>query len=138
MEAQLLSELLKQKRFEQLKASLRYTGLSSIFVGLTTLAGGILGGPIGIAAGATLGGVISAVHGYNEEYKPVSYILLHEITPEQRARLINLIMQEMKKKSIFSIQGVITAMQANESLAQLLVATVVGFLTSDLGYTILQ
>ncbi|KAF6205507.1 hypothetical protein GE061_019680 [Apolygus lucorum] len=70
-----------------MKVTLKYTTAASAFTGFTTMGGGMLAGPFGLAVGAILGGITSFLY-TQDKFKSVVEII-RELTPAQKRMLVN-------------------------------------------------
>lgn len=71
---------------ENLKVTVRESAKGACIVGGTAFAGGLVGGPVGLAVGGVLGSFASLVYGRGK-YKSVAEIIMFDMTPAQKQRL---------------------------------------------------
>lgn len=81
----LVDVLSKLAKDNNLQVSLKQSLTGGVIAGTCATVGGLLGGPIGIAAGATLGGLYGA-WSTSGTFKPV-YSVLQEMSPIEKERL---------------------------------------------------
>jgi len=99
----------------------------------TTFIGGILGGPIGLAVGAIIGGVGSAVK-LNGTFKPVSEILRNDMTNDQRKQLQEHIINAVRNIHPTDLAMLIPLIMAGDrSIQTAVIRTVTSFITNEMG-----
>lgn len=94
---------LKKNAVESLKGSAVTAGC--------TLAGGIFGGPIGLAAGATIGGLVA--YATSAKYKSLIQIIT-EMSDEDQTNLINF-MRDLCNERNITTAAILTAVVTNPS-----------------------
>lgn len=117
-----------------LKCSAACAGLSA----LTTFAGGLVAGPIGLVAGATIGGV-TAYSLTKNKFKPVVQILREELTYSQKEQLANHLRNALKDIDITDAVKLFQVLSCGEVTVMLTIYKVVNkYLESNKGYKMLN
>ncbi|XP_066908571.1 protein Nazo isoform X2 [Halyomorpha halys] len=117
-----------------LKCSAAGAGLSA----LTTFAGGILAGPIGLVTGATVGG-LCAYSLTKNKFKPVVQILREELTYTQKEQLANHLRNALKDLDITDAVKLFSVISCGEVTVIITIFKVVEkFLESNKGYKMLD
>uniref|UniRef100_A0A0A9XEA2 Protein C19orf12 n=1 Tax=Lygus hesperus TaxID=30085 RepID=A0A0A9XEA2_LYGHE len=120
-------------RERNMKVALKYTTAASAFTGFTTMGGGILAGPIGLAFGAIFGGLTSAFYTHNK-FKSVVEIIREDLTPEQRKMLVAHLEKAVRDVGITDVIQITTLLMTNEGLTLAIFSALQNFLTKDLNH----
>nr|XP_053626372.1 protein C19orf12 homolog isoform X2 [Cherax quadricarinatus] len=92
----LVEQLCEEK---QLRVAVRESVKGGMLAGGTTLIGGLLGGPFGLALGGAVGG-LTAAYLSQGKFKSVVSIIRHDLTAAQRQRLANSVHMFLQSWSI--------------------------------------
>ncbi|XP_043788163.1 protein C19orf12 homolog [Apis laboriosa] len=133
----LLEEVLKLDVVKNLKVSVQSSVKYGTIVGLSTIAGGIVGGPIGLSVGGILSSLIATWVAQNE-FKSVPYIVWNETTPEQRRKLAKLIIDFLNSKHIKKLKDFVFSIPNDTSLQEGLIQILISFLFSELNMYVKQ
>lgn len=100
--------------------------------GASAFIGGILGGPVGLAAGAIIGGVGSA-YKMQGTFKPVGQILRQDLTQAQRERLQDHIMMAVRDIGPTDLALLIPMIMGDAGIQTAVLRTVTSFVTNEMG-----
>lgn len=104
--------------------------------GASAFLGGILGGPVGLAAGAIIGGVGSAYK--MQSWKPIGEILRNDLTETQRERLMSHVMMAVRDIGIQDLALLIPMIMGDAAIQTAVLRTVTSFVTNEMGLQILD
>lgn len=93
---------------------------------------GILGGPIGLAMGAIIGGVSSAVK-FSGTFKPLSEILRYDLTERQQQQLYESINNAVRDIHPTDITLLIPLIMGDAGIQMAVLRTVTSFITNEMG-----
>ncbi|KAL1138683.1 hypothetical protein AAG570_008745 [Ranatra chinensis] len=127
------AEIVAEER--NLKATIKHSLAASGFTFATTLLGGLLGGPVGIFAGAVVGGGTSMI-ATKGKFKSVVTIIRDDLTAAQRTQLCNHLISALKDVGIEELVGIAVLVMREEALALAVMKALKTFFESDLHMTI--
>lgn len=130
-------EVLEFDAVKNLKVSVQSSVKYGTIVGLSTIAGGIVGGPIGLSVGGILSSIIATYVAQNE-FKSVPYVIWNETTPEQRRQLTKLIIDFLNSKHIKTLKDFVLSIPNDTSLQEGLIQILISFLFSELNMYVKQ
>ncbi|XP_071870770.1 protein C19orf12 homolog isoform X2 [Bombus fervidus] len=116
-----------------MKVTVTSSGKYAMIIGGSSFLGGIIAGPVGLAVGSIVSGIISAAVGSNE-FKSVPYIILYETTPAQREKLALLIAKFLKSRYIWTFRDLLCFNK--EELALGIIPIIAKFITDDMHYSL--
>lgn len=99
---ELLSVVSQLTENKHVRVTFRESLMGGVLTGVTAGVGGILLGPIGLAIGGTVGG-ISCYAMKKDQFKPISEVIMNDMTDEQRKRLaasINAVIADLHVEDI--------------------------------------
>lgn len=114
---ELLSHIWKK---ENMKVTVTYSVLGGLAVGATALAGFMLGGPLGFAAGGTFGGALGALI-TREKFKPFPKIFL-ELSPAEQQELIDKAAAIIRNLKWKHVRQLIALVSSNQDIWQKILA----------------
>ncbi|XP_076666392.1 uncharacterized protein LOC143367985 [Andrena cerasifolii] len=128
----LFKEIINLEPVKQMKASVHSAVSYGTAVGAATAISGILGGSKGLVAG---GIISSCIAGYMSRgtLKSVPDILCYETTPEQREKLVQLILDYLTKNHIYTLCEFIQSMRTRKQFTEKIIRIVIKFV-SEMGY----
>ncbi|KAJ8688379.1 hypothetical protein QAD02_024174 [Eretmocerus hayati] len=120
-------------KIREMKIALNVSAQCGLIASISTMLGGLVGGPRGIAIGGSLGTALAYFHG-NGKFKSVPEILANDATPQQKEKLADAIRNLVTPENIFTIIQFTAALQNNQFLMEQVIKLVRNFLMSDMGY----
>ncbi|XP_072202755.1 protein C19orf12 homolog [Excalfactoria chinensis] len=124
---QLLCHVAQEKG---MTAAVKHSGQGALLVGLTAFAGGLLGGPRGIAVGGALGGLLGAWM-TSGQFKPVPQIIM-ELPPAKQQKLYNEVSAIIRNLDWIDIFQLTALVIGNSDLKFLLASAVERFFIREL------
>lgn len=103
--------------------------IHDIFILLST---GILGGPFGLAVGAVVGGVSSAVK-FRGTFRPLGEILRHDLSDRQREQLQEHIINSVRAIHPTDIAMLLPLIMGDAGVQRAVLSTVTSFITNEMG-----
>nr|XP_053656045.1 protein C19orf12 homolog [Cherax quadricarinatus] len=129
----LVEQLCEEK---QLRVAVRESVKGGMLAGGTTLIGGLLGGPFGLALGGAVGG-LTAAYLSQGKFKSVVSIIRHDLTAAQRQRLANSVHRILNDVSAADILA-LSAFIIQPHLKELILREVFSFFQSQLQMQIID
>ncbi|XP_046422524.1 protein C19orf12 homolog [Neodiprion fabricii] len=134
---ELLWEVSRLTELQSVHVSLKESFKGAMITGISTLAGGLFLGPIGLAIGGTVGGCSAAFMARNK-FISITDVILYELTPQQQCDLADAIRKCLNSVNIQdAVQFAINVAQ-NPSVATTVAMTVITFLNSQQGMKIVD
>ncbi|XP_063701368.1 protein C19orf12 homolog [Culicoides brevitarsis] len=115
----------------EMRVTMKQSAKGAAITGATAFLGGVLGGPVGLAAGAILGGVGSAYK--MQGWKPLGEILRNDLTPTQRERLQSHIMAAVRDVGPQDLALLIPIIMGDAAVQTAVLRTVTSFVTNEMG-----
>ncbi|XP_014242836.1 protein C19orf12 homolog isoform X4 [Cimex lectularius] len=116
---------------ENMKVNLQTSLKGATFTGISTFIGGIFGGPIGLAVGATLGG-LSSMWYTRGQFKPVILIIREDMSVTQRNKFAQHLQNSIKDLDITDAIKLATLVLQNPDLFMALKYAIVQYFEKDL------
>ncbi|XP_053678367.1 protein C19orf12 homolog [Anopheles nili] len=123
----------KQSMRVTLKGSLK----GAAFAGTTTFIGGIMAGSIGLLIGGVIGGILSYAW-TNDELKPVSQIILHDLTIMEQELLKDRIIAALTEFQATDIIMIVSLLNGNNIAQKAVLSSVATFVTNQLHMKIID
>ncbi|NWW13303.1 CS012 protein, partial [Oreocharis arfaki] len=121
--------LIRIASLKDMKAAVTHSGRGALLTGASAFLGGLLAGPIGIAAGGAVGGLVGWIT--SGEFKPVPQILM-ELPPSERQKLCAEAMTIIKNLDWTDAAQLVALVLANASMKEKLAGVLVGYLSREL------
>ncbi|XP_074038307.1 protein C19orf12 homolog [Leptinotarsa decemlineata] len=121
-------ELLCQQ--ENLKATIRESAKGAALVGVTSFLGAIVGGRLGLLAGAALGGAASMAFG--SEFKSLVDIIRQDMTEKQREQLAESVRHLFRGIQLTDTVEIMAMLAQNTSLKSSIINGIVGFIQQEM------
>ncbi|KAM9832279.1 protein C19orf12 homolog [Neosynchiropus ocellatus] len=116
--------------YNQIKVAVKSSAKGACAAGGGAFVGGLLGGPPGIALGATVGGLLGAWM-TSGQFKPLPQILM-ELPPAQRQKLYKNIMAVLSDLDWMDAAQLVALVMGSASLQQQVAATLIHYVTKEL------
>ncbi|XP_055600157.1 protein C19orf12 homolog [Uranotaenia lowii] len=116
-----------------LKSSLK----GAAICGSCSFIGGVLGGPVGLAVGGTIGAV-SAGYMSRGKFRPVSHIIMHDLSHREQEKLKNHIVAAVADIHPTDLAMLLPLITGNMAVQKAILSTVVSFITNDMGMQIID
>uniref|UniRef100_A0A182MIX7 Uncharacterized protein n=1 Tax=Anopheles culicifacies TaxID=139723 RepID=A0A182MIX7_9DIPT len=119
------------------RVALKNSAKGAIVTGSSSFLGGLLAGPIGLFIGGTLGGLISYAM-TNNQFKPISHIIQHDLTVRQQEQLKERIIAALSEFHPTDLMVIIPLLTGNVSAQKAVISTVISFLTNEMRMQIID
>ncbi|XP_050073269.1 protein C19orf12 homolog [Anopheles maculipalpis] len=116
---------------QSMRVTLKSSAKGATVAGSSTFLGGLLAGPIGLLIGGTLGGLIAYAM-TNNQFKPVSHIIQHELTVQEQEQLKQRIVDALSQFQPTDLMVILPLLTGNIAAQQTVISTVVAFLTNEM------
>ncbi|KAF5299107.1 hypothetical protein FQR65_LT09465 [Abscondita terminalis] len=116
---------------EDLKVTLVESTKGAFVAGGGALVGGLLGGPIGLGIGGTIGSLYAAWNG-NGKFKSVGTVIL-EMSPQQREELANRLRNVFKDVQLEDAVKLLQLVMTNDALKILVIQELCNFMKDKMG-----
>ncbi|XP_034247979.1 protein C19orf12 homolog [Thrips palmi] len=130
----LLGQLADQ---QGIKVAVQYSMLSGVAVGVCTAVGGILMGPFGLAVGGTLGSVMAAFK-TSGHFKPVSRVILEDMTPIQQTQLAASCMRIIQDFRVEDVAILLPLLLNTPAAQQALLTQLTAYITNEMKLKIID
>ncbi|XP_065200855.1 protein C19orf12 homolog [Planococcus citri] len=121
-------------RHENIRVNITESLKGGLVTGASAFLGGVFLGPLGIAAGAALGGLTAASTCSN--FRPIAEILLNDLTSAQQALLVNRVNNVIQNLGVEDVVTLTAMIASRGGLRDNLVDVLRLFVTSDLHYSL--
>ncbi|KAM7423580.1 hypothetical protein PAMA_000096 [Pampus argenteus] len=115
---------------DQIKVAVKNSTTGAIAAGGAAFVGGMLGGPPGIAVGATVGGLLGSWL-TSGQFKPLPQILM-ELTPAQQQRLYSDVVAVLGNLNWMDAAQLITLVMGNVTLQQKVTSALLNYVVKEL------
>jgi len=115
---------------ECLKVTVKGSAKGGLIAGATSALGGLILGPLGLAVGGTLGGLLAYVTA--EPYKPVSQVIMYEIRPVDQEKLVSAVRNVVEGFDIQDAIELVALVQGNPVLKAKVIAEMTTFFKHQL------
>lgn len=157
---QLLNEVSKLTELQGVRVAMKESLKGAAIAGVSTLLGGMLFGPIGLAigtrshlswwkwwklndtsfwnsTGGTVGGCSAAVMA-NEKFKSIPYVIQHDLTSRQKEHLVAAILEAVRAVNARDAIDFATNIARDPTVATTVAMAVISFLNSQPGMHIVD
>ncbi|XP_046742027.1 protein C19orf12 homolog isoform X2 [Diprion similis] len=134
---ELLWEVSRLTELRSVHVSLKESFKGAAITGMSTLAGGLFFGPIGLAIGGTIGGC-SAAYMARSKFKSITDVILYELTPQQQRDLADAVRKCLSSVQIQDAAQFAINVVQNPSVATTVAMTVITFLNSQQGMEVVD
>ncbi|XP_058804496.1 protein C19orf12 homolog [Phymastichus coffea] len=131
--SELLEAISEVSSIQEMKVTVKVTATCAIIAACSTLVGGLIAGPFGIAAGGLIGTAAAFSYGHGK-FKSVPQVLAQDATPEQREKLAKAIRSILNARNILVVAQFVEAMRTDEKLLQDVKLVIRDFLKKAMGY----
>ncbi|KAJ8340131.1 hypothetical protein SKAU_G00347640 [Synaphobranchus kaupii] len=115
---------------QQMKAAMKHSGRGALVTGAVAFAGGLMGGPPGLAVGGAVGGLLGCWM-TSGQFRPVPQILL-ELPPQQQQKLYNDIMGVLGSLDWTDLAQLTALVMGSATLQQQVTAALLSYVTREL------
>ncbi|XP_050292746.1 protein C19orf12 homolog [Anthonomus grandis grandis] len=115
---------------ENLKVTITSSAKGALYVGAATFIGGVLGGPLGMAAGGVLSS-LSVAFSSQGKFKSVVQIIA-EMSEEQQVRLATSVQNAIKSVRPEELVGLLSLVMTNATLKEAILLEIGSFLKREL------
>uniref|UniRef100_A0A182XDS7 Uncharacterized protein n=1 Tax=Anopheles quadriannulatus TaxID=34691 RepID=A0A182XDS7_ANOQN len=122
---------------ESMRVTLKSSAKGATVAGSTTFLGGLLAGPVGLFVGGAVGGLVAYAM-TNNQFKPVSEIIRHDLSVQEQERLKQRIVSALSEFHATDLVMVLSLLTANGAAQKAVLATVVTFLTNEMRMQIID
>ncbi|XP_055703447.1 protein C19orf12 homolog [Phlebotomus papatasi] len=114
-----------------MRATVKGSAKAALVCGAGAFIGGILGGPAGIAVGGTAG-ACTAAYMNRGKFRPVSQIIMHDMTRKQRQELVDHLRRAIQDIDAGDAMIAISLVMGNPNMQKAIMQTVVRYLTNQM------
>lgn len=115
---------------ECLKVTVKGSAKGGLIAGVTSALGGLILGPLGLAVGGTLGGLLA--YAASEPYKPVSQVIMYEMRPVDQEKLVGAVRNLVEGFDIQDAIELVALVQGNPVLKAKVIAEMTTFFKHQL------
>lgn len=115
---------------EGLKVTVKGSAKGGLIAGATSAVGGLVLGPLGLAIGGTVGGLIA--YATAEPYKPVSQVIMYDMQPLDQEKLVDAVRNIVEGVDIQDAVELMALVQGNPVLKAKIVAEMATFFKHQL------
>lgn len=133
---ELLNAVFEIATIKEMKIALNVSTQCGIITSLITVAGGLIGGPPGIAVGGLIGTALASYHA-SGKFKSVHEILLTEATADQKEKLASALRNLLTAENILTVIQFAATINSDRLLLEAVKKCVQNFVSKDMGYYVL-
>lgn len=122
---------------QSMRVTLKSSAKGAAVAGSSSFVGGLLAGPIGLLIGGAVGGLIAYAM-TNNQFKPVSHVILHDLTEREQEQLKQHIVDALSEFNPTDLIVIIPLLMGNAAAQKTVLATVVSFLTNEMRMQIID
>ncbi|XP_075227021.1 protein C19orf12 homolog [Lycorma delicatula] len=115
----------------EIKVAVTESLKGAALVGAATFIGGILLGPLGLAAGGIAGGITAAASSKNS-FRPVAKVILEDMSPKQQALLASRVHNILREFNVTDLVLLLPIIQGNARLGEAVMSALLGFIQSEM------
>ncbi|KAG9261195.1 hypothetical protein AMEX_G26183 [Astyanax mexicanus] len=115
---------------QEMKAAVKNSGKGAVVAGGGAFVGGLLAGPVGIAAGGAVGGLLG-MWMTSGQFKPVPGII-RELSPQQKQKLYSDIMAILETLDWRNYAQLVALVKGNAAMQQGVLCAIKGYITKEL------
>ncbi|XP_059607937.1 protein C19orf12 homolog [Phlebotomus argentipes] len=116
---------------QNIRATVKGSAKGALVCGAGAFIGGILGGPVGLAVGGTAG-ACTAAYMSRDKFRPVSHIIMHDMTSRQRQELVDHLRAAIKDIDAGDAMIAVSLLMGNPNIQKTILQTVVRYLTNQM------
>ncbi|XP_022521163.2 protein C19orf12 homolog [Astyanax mexicanus] len=117
-------------KIKEMKAAVKNSGKGAVVAGGGAFVGGLLAGPVGIAAGGAVGGLLG-MWMTSGQFKPVPEIIM-KLSPQQQQKLYSDIMAILKTLNCTDVAQLVALVKGNADIQQQVIGAIQGYITKEL------
>lgn len=122
---------------QSMRVTLKCSAKGAAVAGSSSFVGGLVAGPVGLFLGGALGGLLAYTM-TNNQFKPVSQIILHELTPREQEQLKQRIVGALSGFQATDLIVIAPLLAGNGAAQQAVLGAVVSFLTNEMRMQIID
>lgn len=122
---------------EGMKTTVKGSAKGAAVCGSACFVGGLVAGPAGLAVGGTIG-ALTAYYMSNGKFRPVSHVIMHEMSNQERERLKNHIVAALAEFHPTDIAVILPLLMGNAAAQRAVLSTVASFITNEMRLTIVD
>ncbi|XP_035899436.1 protein C19orf12 homolog [Anopheles stephensi] len=116
---------------QSMRVTLKSSAKGATVAGSSTFLGGLLAGPVGLFVGGAVGGLIAYAM-TNNQFKPVSHIIQHELSVREQEQLKQRIVDALSEFQPTDLMVILPLLMGNLRAQETVISTVVAFLTNEM------
>ncbi|XP_055691640.1 protein C19orf12 homolog [Lutzomyia longipalpis] len=116
---------------ENMRATVKGSAKGALVCGAGAFIGGILGGPVGLAVGGTAG-ACTAAYMAKGKFRPVSQIIMHDMTLRQRQELADHLQRAIQDIDAGDVMIAISLVMGNPNMQKAILSTVARYITNQM------
>ncbi|KFB38785.1 AGAP000432-PA-like protein [Anopheles sinensis] len=119
------------------RVAIKSSAKGAAIAGSSSFVGGLMAGPIGLFVGGALGGLFAYAM-TNDQFKPVSHVIKHELSVREQERLKQLIVEALSDFQATDLVVILPLLTGNASAQKAVLSTVVSFVTNEMRMQIID
>ncbi|XP_055551749.1 protein C19orf12 homolog [Wyeomyia smithii] len=116
---------------ENVRVTVRSSAKGAAICGATCFVGGLLAGPVGLAVGGTIGAVSAGMMSRGK-FRPVSAIIMHEMSEREREQLKERIVYALREFHPTDMAMLLPLLMGNQVAQRAILSTVATFITNEM------
>ncbi|EAT33085.1 AAEL014657-PA [Aedes aegypti] len=122
---------------EGMRVTLKSSMKGAAVCGASCFVGGLVAGPVGLAVGGTIG-AISAGYMSRGKFRPVSHIILHEMSEREREKLKDHLVAALAEFHPTDVAMLLPLLMGNAAAQRAVLSTVASFITNEMRMQIID
>ncbi|XP_058127476.1 protein C19orf12 homolog [Anopheles ziemanni] len=122
---------------EGVRVAIKSSAKGAAIAGSSSFIGGLVAGPIGLFAGGAVGGLLAYAM-TNDQFKPLSHVIQHDLSVREQERLKKLIVEALSEFDATDLMVILPLLTGNVSAQKAVLQTVVSFVTNDMRLQIID
>lgn len=128
---ELLSAVATLTDKQSMRVTLKSSAKGATVAGSSTFLGGLVAGPVGLFVGGAVGGLIAYAM-TNNQFKPVSHIIQHDLSVREKEQLKQRIVDALSEFQPTDLMVILPLLTSNAAVQKQVISAVVAFLTNEM------
>ncbi|KXJ76773.1 protein C19orf12 homolog [Aedes albopictus] len=116
---------------EGMRVTLKSSAKGAAVCGASCFVGGLVAGPVGLAVGGTIG-AISAGYMSRGRFRPVSHIIMQEMSDREREKLKDHLVAALSEFHPTDVAMLLPLLMGNAAAQRAVLSTVASFITNEM------
>lgn len=132
---EIMNVLVQLAEHENLRVTVQESAKGACIVGGSAFAGGLLGGPVGLAVGGVVGSFVSLAYGRGK-YRSVAEVIMYDMTYAQKTKLAETVQKAVRDIRPEDFVLLLPLVLNDAGLKQLLIKEVTKFIQNEMTVSI--